>query len=80
MRLDYFLYMAEAEGVESWVTTDTTKINASIEDFIKAYYEGYDINDETIQDMLLRRHGLSLNSITDKMKNYIAQQVEKKVK
>ena len=79
MRLDQFLFMAEAEGVDSWVSTDVAKINASINDFIKAYHNGYDINDGDILDVILRKHGLSLNSISDRQMNYIAQQVEKRV-
>lgn len=79
MRLDQFLWMAEAEGVDSWVSTDTAKINASINDFIAAMREGIDINNEYEQDSILRKHGLSLNSINDKQKNYIAQQVNRRV-
>ena len=79
MRLDQFLFYCEAEGVDSWVSTDVAKINASINDFIKAYHNGYDINDGDIQDVILRKHGLSLNSISDRQMNYIAQQVEKRV-
>ena len=79
MRLDQFLWMSEMEGVDSWVSTDIAKINASINDFIKAYHNGYDINDGDIQDAILRKHGLSLNSISDRQMNYIAQQVEKRV-
>lgn len=80
MRLDYFLYMAEAEGVDSWVTTDTARINACINDFISYHRKGYDINDEDNQDYILRKHGFSLNSITDKECKYIMQQVERKLR
>lgn len=79
MRLDYFLYMAEAEGVDSWVTTNTAKINACVKDFVDYYHKGYNINDEDNQDYILRKHGLSLNSITDKECNYIMRQVERKL-
>ncbi|MBR3674004.1 MAG: hypothetical protein IKN65_07015 [Clostridia bacterium] len=79
LKLDQFLFLSEAEGVDSWVSTDVAKINASINDFIKAYHNGYDINDADIQDAILRKHGLSLNSISDRQMNYIAQQVEKRV-
>lgn len=79
LKLDQFLFLSEAEGVDSWVSTDVAKINASINDFIKAYHNGYDINDVDVQDTILRKHGLSLNSISDRQMNYIAQQVEKRV-
>lgn len=79
LKLDQFLFLSEAEGVDSWVSTDVAKINASINDFIKAYHSGYDINDADVQDTILRKHGLSLNSISDRQMNYIAQQVEKRV-
>lgn len=80
MRLDQFLWMAEASGADYWVNTDVAKINASINDFITYYKDGYDINDKEVQDWILRNHGLSLNSISDRQMNYIAQQVEKRVK
>ncbi len=79
LKLDQFLFLAEAEGVDSWVSTDVAKINASINDFIKYYHQGYDINDTIIQDTILRKHGLSLNSISDKQMKYIAQEVERRI-
>lgn len=78
LKLDQFLWMSEAEGVDSWVSTDVAKINASINDFISAVRRGVDINDEDEQDKILRKHGLSLNSISDKQKNYIAQEVNRR--
>ena len=41
-------------------------------------YKAVDINDEDEQDKILRKHGLSLNSISDKQKNYIAQEVNRR--
>lgn len=78
LKLDQFLFLSEAEGVDSWVSTDTAKINASINDFISAVRRGIDINDEYEQDKILRKHGLSLNSISDRQKNYIAQEVNRR--
>lgn len=78
LKLDQFLFMAEAEGVDSWVSTDVAKINASINDFISAARNGIDINSEYEQNKILRKHGLSLNSISDKQKDYIAQEVNRR--
>ncbi len=78
LKLDQFLWMAEAEGVDSWVSTDIAKINASINDFITAVRSGIDINDSYEQEKILRKHSLSLNSISDRQKNYIAQEVNRR--
>lgn len=78
LKLDQFLFYCEAEGVDSWVSTDVAKINASINDFISAVRKGTNINDEDEQDKILRKHGLSLNSISDRQKNYIAQEVNRR--
>lgn len=80
MRLDYFLYMAEAEGQTQWVDTPEAKLNASIKDFVRYYREGYDINDEDNQDYILRQNGLSLDMLTDKQCRYLMQQVEKRLR
>ena len=79
MKLNQFLFYCEAEGVDSWVTTDTARLNASVNDFITYHYNGYDINDADVQDIILRKHNLSLNSIPDSYKTYLAQEVERKV-
>lgn len=41
MRLDYFLFMAEAEGCDDLVTTKEAKMNAVIKEFkrLPSYYK-----------------------------------------
>lgn len=73
MRLDYFLYMAEAEGIESVTSTRQTHIEAAIKDFIKAAKAGYNINDNNIQNSILAKHNIS--DITANESEYIARKV-----
>ena len=75
MRLDYFLYMAEAEGVDNIVSTRTAKINAVIKDFINAAENGYDINKSEIQDDIFDKH--NLNNLSSEEFDYIKEAVEK---
>ena len=73
MRLDYFLYMAEAEGIESVTSTRQTHIEAAIKDFIKMAKAGYNINDNNIQNSILTKHNIS--NITANESEYIARKV-----
>lgn len=73
MRLDYFLYMAEAEGIESVTSTRQTHIEAAIKDFIKTAKAGYNINDNNIQNSILTKHNIS--DITVNESEYIARKV-----
>ena len=75
MRLDYFLYMAEAEGVDRVVSTRTAKINAIIKAFINAAKDGYNINDTEIQDDIFDKH--DLNDLSSEELDYIKEAVEK---
>lgn len=74
MRLDYFLYMAEAEGVDSIVSTRTAKINAIIKDFINAAKDGYDINENEIQEYIFNKH--DIKDLSSEEFNYIKEAVE----
>ena len=75
MKLDYFLYCAEAEGIESVTSTRQTHINAAIKDFIAMARAGYDINNDDIQATILKNH--KITDITQKECEYIARKVEK---
>lgn len=77
MKLDYFLYMNEAEGTD-FVNTRTARINAAIKDFIIMAEEGYDINDDDIQAAILEDY--KIENITHKEINYITKKVEEKLK
>ena len=74
MRLDYFLYMNEAEGT-GFVDTRTARINAAIKDFVKMAKAGYDINDNDIQTAILEDH--NIENISLKECDYIAKEVKK---
>ena len=74
MKLNYFLYMAEAEGIESVTSTRQTHIEAAIKDFIMMAKAGYDINNDDIQAAILSDH--NIGNITEKECNYIARKVE----
>ena len=77
MRLDYFLYMAEAEGIESITSTRQTHIEAAIKDFIKMAKEGYDINNDTVQTKIFKNHNIT--DITENECEYIARKVERAI-
>lgn len=77
MKLNYFLYMAEAEGVESISSTRQTRINAAIKDFVMMAKAGYNINDDDIQTAILADH--NIGNITEKECKYIARKVEQKL-
>ena len=77
MKLDYFLYMAEASGMDNLVTTRTARINAAIKDFIMMAKAGYNINDDDIQAAILGDH--EIGDITEKEADYIARKVERKI-
>lgn len=72
MKLDYFLYMNEAEST-GWVDTRSARINAAIKDFIRMAKEGYDINDDDIQAAILSDHRIQDVSFNEC--EYIARKV-----
>ena len=55
-------------------------IRSTIDDFVKYYYYGYDINDDIIQDMIYKKNHVNFNLLTDSEKDYIAQEVERKIR
>lgn len=73
MKLDYFLYMAEAEGIESVTSTRQTRIEAAIKDFIIMAKAGYNINDNDIQATILGDH--NIGDVTKYECEYIARKV-----
>ena len=73
MKLNYFLYMAEAEGVESITSTRKTRIEAAIKDFIMMAKNGYNINDDDIQAVILKDHNIT--DATPAECEYIARKV-----
>ena len=74
MRLDYFLYMNEAEGT-GLVDTRTARIEAAIKDFVKMAKAGYDINNDDVQTAILRDH--NIENVSLKECDYIAKKVKK---
>ena len=73
----YGLYMMESAGMDDMVTTKEARINASIKDFVTYAREDYDIND--IQEIILARHGLSLDTLSARDKARIKREVERRV-
>ncbi len=59
----YFMYMAEASGMDNLISTRTAKINASIIDFKNLIRNHIEINDYVIADVLAK-HGLSEDMLT----------------
>ena len=54
-------------------------IQCTIDDFIKYHYNGYDINDDDIQNYIYKKNHINFNLLTNAEKNYIAQKVERKI-
>lgn len=77
MKLNYFLYMAEAEGFDDLVTTREARINAAIKDFIIMAKKGYNIDNDDIQAAILEDH--KLQDISTKEAEYIARKVRSKL-
>lgn len=69
----YFMYMAEAEGMDSLVSTRTAKINASIKDFKSLVRQGK--NPNYYIDSVLESHGLSEDMLTDAECNKIMRAI-----
>lgn len=60
----YFMYMAEASGMDNLVSTRTAKINAVIKDFKSLVSRGVNPNDYI--EEVLARHGLTEDMLTEK--------------
>ena len=71
-KLDYFLYMNEAEGT-GWVDTRSARIEAAIKDFIMMAKKGYNIDNDDIQAVILEDH--NIQDITHYECEYIARKV-----
>lgn len=76
MRNDYFLYMAEASGLDNLVSTREAKINGCVNDFLSLARQGTNINDEEVRQYVFTKH--AIHDITrDEMKQ-IVRQVERR--
>lgn len=73
MKLNYFLYMNEAEGT-GLVNTRAGRIEATIKDFIMMAKAGHNINDDDIQTAILEDH--NIENVTPKECEYIAKRVD----
>lgn len=76
MNLPYFLYMAESEGMTGIVNTRTARINAVINDFIKAANMGDSINDMRVQRTIFAKNDIDIETLTEREKHEIATRVE----
>lgn len=74
--LPYFLYMAESEGMTGIVNTRAARINAVINDFIKAANMGDSINDMRVQNAIFAKNNIDIETLTEKEKHEIAARVE----
>lgn len=75
MNLPYFLYMAEAEGMTGIVNTHAARINAVINDFIKAANMGDNINDMRVQNAIFAKNNIDIETLTEREKLEIATRV-----
>ena len=73
-RPEMFYYM-EAEGLDSCISTRQSRINAAIKDFRTLAQDHVNINDYFTQEAILGNHGLSLDDLTNKDKDYIRRKV-----
>ena len=70
MNLGFGLYMAEQEGL---LNTRESHINAAIKEFKRYYHNGYNINDEDLQERVLSKYKLS--DLTNAESRRIAREV-----
>lgn len=73
--INYFLYMSEAEGLDTIVSTRTAKLNAIINDFISLVRKGVNLNDHDLQEAIFYHHKINP---TEKELLYIQREVEKR--
>ena len=73
MKLNYFLYMNEAEGT-GLVNTRADRIETAIKDFIMMAKAGHNINDDDIQTAILEDH--NIENVTPRECKYIAKRVD----
>ena len=73
--LDYFLFMAEAEGCDDLVDTHPAKINAAVRELIDLARKNINVNNYITP--VLEKHGLSEDTLTPYEKNYIMNQIDK---
>ena len=66
----YHLYMMEQEGL---LDTRESHINAAIKEFKQYYRQGYDINNEDLQERVLNKYKLS--NLTTAESRRIAREV-----
>ena len=66
----YHLYMMEQEGL---LNTRESHINAAIKEFKQYYRQGYDINNEDLQERVLSKYRLS--NLTTAESRRIAREV-----
>ena len=66
----YHLYMMEQEGL---LNTRESHINAAIKEFKQYYRQGYDINNEDLQERVLNKYKLS--NLTTAESRRIAREV-----
>ena len=73
MDLGYFLFMAEAEGVDEIVNTRTAKINAIGKELREAGYAGQTVPSYVFTE-LCRKHGIPAYEITQEDISYIEEE------
>ena len=78
MRLDYFLYMAEAEGMDDLVDTYEARMNAVINEFEGAYRSGEDINNYYLQQEIGIKHGFG-SGFSDRESAYIEKELSRRL-
>ena len=72
MNLGYWLYMNEAEGYDSMVSTRLAKINAIGRELREAGYAGQTVPSYVFTE-LCRKHGIPAHEITQKYISYIEE-------
>ena len=77
MRVDYYFYMAEKNGMDQLISTRQSRINAAINDFIAAIKAGYNINDTDLQNKILSSH--NLKTLSSFERTMIAKEVGRRI-
>lgn len=69
-------FMNEAAGNDDLINTRQARLNAVIKDFQAAKDNGYDINDDDIQEQILENHNFNeYDMLSEKEERYISNHI-----
>jgi hypothetical protein len=74
MNVPYVFFMAESEGL---LDTNQSKLNKAVNEFVKCYEKGINIDNEYFQKLVFKK--CELENVTDSDCGYIREEVLKRI-